>query len=529
MSFSIENRPFATEPITGIMLPDGIFAAGIGKQNINAYVQNDGAAVPNVQVYLESVSHPSIVVTPETFYLGNAAQNANHLYAWTADFSATPAGKYYVSFIVQTGGGHQRIIKKIEVTRVGYDPATQSFTATAPEGVLAVQFLSMVGPKDQDCCGHKKDECDCGCDKSAGRPYTGNIAGVATAAIAPDNVLDYLVKGFRGYDPNFEFCLPGYLIDRLHATVSPTPAFEGQYGDLPFQDPWWKVLLCILALLLLIAAAIAEAVDGTGSITVGSSGGGGGSGSGSSCCGLSASGGGTSYVAAGLLAAAAAVATIAAASDVRDPFRLGQDHTAPANASEKTIQEDLDLDFKYSDPIIPGTPFKVGIDWKYMRTTDVSTYSYHDSAVNANIHTLSKYVIDAPDVVRAYQRELFIVKAQFYDADNKLFKGNQLFVQCYMVGPAGQYRRFVLQDNGVTPDSSVNDGTYTGMYRFTTKEKGIWTYYVLAQDINTANEDLTPEEAAQIIGGMLLTGQITISFEGGTCPLVADGHVNVIG
>jgi len=253
------------------------------------------------------------------------------------------------------------------------------------------------------------------------------------------------------------------------------------------------------------------------------------SGSGSTCCGVSASGGGTSYVAAGLLAAAATVATIAGASDARDPFRLGQDHTAPASASEKTIQEDLDLSFQYNEPIIPGTPFKVGIEWDYVRTTDVATYSHHDTAVNANIHTLSKYIVEAPDVVRAYQREPFIVKAQFYDADNELFKGNQLFVQCYLVGPAGQYRRFVLQDNGLVADSNANDGTYTGQYRFSTKDKGAWTYYVLAQDINDADPNLAPDDAAQIIGGMLLTGQLTIGFEGGTCPLIADGHVNVIG
>lgn len=532
MSFSIQNRPFATEPITGIMLPDGIFAAGIGKQNINAYVQNDGAATSNVQVYLESVSHPSIIVTAATFNLANAAHNANHLFAWEADFSATPAGKYFVSFIVQTsGGGTQRIIKKIEVTRVGFDPVTQSFTATVPEGVMSVQFLSMIGPKERPCCKRpEKDDCDCGCDKSEEKKRAMAAAGAA-ATNGPDNVLDYLVKGFRGYDPNFELCNAEYLIDKLHATIVPTPAFEGQYGDLPFTDPaFWKVILCILALLLLIAAAIAEAVDGSGSVTVsGGSGGGSGSGSGSSCCGVSASGGGTSYVAAGLLAAAAAVATIAGASDERDPFRLGQDHTAPASASEKTIQEDLDLAFQYNETIVPGTPFKVGIDWKYIRTTDVSTYTHHDTAVNANIHTLSKYVVEAPDVVRAYQRELFIVKAKFYDADDKLFKGNQLFVQCYLVGPAGQYRRFILQDNGAVIDTTASDGTYTGAYRFSTKDKGYWTYFVIAQDVNDADPNLPPDEAAQIIGGMLLTGQLTIGFDGGTCPLVPDGHVNVIG
>jgi len=46
--------------------------------------------------------------------------------------------------------------------------------------------------------------------------------------------------------------------------------------------------------------------------------------------------------------------------------------------------------------------------------------------------------------------------------------------------------------------------------------------------VNNAQPDMSPEEAAQIIGGMILTHQLTVSFEGGTCPLVPDGDVHVI-
>ena len=69
-----------------------------------------------------------------------------------------------------------------------------------------------------------------------------------------------------------------------------------------------------------------------------------GSGSGpySDCCGISASGGGSNTVAAGLVAAAATAATIAAASDVRDPFRRGEDHTMPA-AREMSLSEKANL------------------------------------------------------------------------------------------------------------------------------------------------------------------------------------------
>jgi len=532
-TFAIPNRPFATEPVTGLMTPDGIFEAAIGQQNINAHVQSSSGSASNVQVYIESVSDPGIVITPATHFIGTAAAGVAHLFSWQADFTGASPGKHLVSFIVETPGGSQRIIKKIFVTKIAFNPVTGGYSVSSPEGVLDAVFTGALGPKNPLCCsgGKRGEDCENGLCRTR---ETINTALRTAATLAEDdknarNLLHYLSRGFKGHDPNFVFCAPQVLITDIEAAVTPTPPFAGQYGDLPFQDPWWKVILAILAFLLLVAAAIAEAVDGSGTITPGASGthdlp----SGSGGSCCTPTASGGGTSYVAAALVAAAAAVATVAVASDVRDPFRKGQDHTAPDTATELTIAEKLSMKAIYTDEVIPGKPFNTGIEYKYTRITTAKSYDYAATETSANVHLLDKYVIDAPDVVRAYKRELFVVKAQFYDANKKLFKGSQLFVQCYLIGPAGQLRVFALQDNGLQADATSNDGTYTGAFRFTTDDKGLWKYFVLAQDVNTADPNLDPEEAAQIIGGMILTDQLSITFTGGTCPLVADGDVNVI-
>jgi hypothetical protein len=537
MAFMIPNRPFATEPITGLMMPDGIFEASMGKQTINAHVRNGGSAEANVQVYIESISDPGIVITPATHFLTTAEGGVAHLFSWDADFTLAAPGDHLVSFIVETGAGDVRIIKKIFVAKAGYNPTDGTFSITCPEGVLTAEFREMVRPRDQRCCRRPKDDdCHCGCDgDEAQKPTT------ATEVSRPEqnnkvqntNVLEYLVNGFKGHDPNFEFCLPeGYLPKDVKLTFTPTPAYTGQYGDLPFQDPWLKALFCVLALLLLIAAAIAEAVDGSGSITVtGGGGSGGGSGSSSGCCGVGASGGGTSYVAAGLLAAAAVCATLAAATgDARDSFRIGADNTAPASPSELTLSEQLELVYDYIEPIELGKPFKVKGDWKYARTTDVATYTHAQSDTTANVHLLSRYEINAPDIVRVYKREMFVIEASFFDADNRMFKGDQLFVQCFLIGPSGQWRKIIMQDNGMpaNADKKANDGIYTGRHFFTSADKGIWTYFVIAQDINNAQPDMKPEEAAQIIGGMVLTNQLIITFEGGTCQFVPDGHVNVI-
>jgi hypothetical protein len=232
-----------------------------------------------------------------------------------------------------------------------------------------------------------------------------------------------------------------------------------------------------------------------------------------------------------LVAAAAAVATAAAFSDVRDPLRRGQDNTVPASAGELTTSEALKALIEYPEPIRPGHPFAVAATWNYTRTTSAASYDFAAQDVNQNIHVISRYQIQAPNVIRLYRREQFLITAEFFGRGDEKLHGDQLFVQCILAGPSGQYRRFLLQDDGVRPDTKPNDGIYTGIYDFTHEKpdpRGFWHVYVIAQDVNRAQPNLPPEEAAKIIGGMVLTDQVSIDFQGGTCPLVPDGDLHVI-
>ena len=221
------------------------------------------------------------------------------------------------------------------------------------------------------------------------------------------------------------------------------------------------------------------------------------------------------------------MATAAACSDARDPFRRGEDNTIPA-PGELTTGEKLHLVIDYLEPVAPGKPFLIGAKWEYTRITTGKTYTYAVDEKNNNVHVLSKYVITAPDVVHTYKKEFWTVTGEFYDQDGNKMTGDQLFVQCFLFGPNGELSSFVMQDDGNYPDEKPSDGVYTGGRYFNSREKGLWTFCVVAQDINNAQSNLTPEEQAQIIGGMVLTNQLTISFNGGECPLVPDGDVNVI-
>src|SRR5262249_19280393 len=156
--------------------------------------------------------------------------------------------------------------------------------------------------------------------------------------------------------------------------------------------------------------------------------------------------------------------------------------------------------------------------WKYTRITTAREYQYAAHDVHQNIHVLSKYEVTAPDLNHAFRDEPWTCRARFWDADGEPMTGPELFVQCFLIGPCSQVIRMVLQDDG-----AAGDGTYTGTRRFTREAEGLWKYLVIAQDVNNAQPDLMPEQAAQIIGGIVRTHQLTIAFDAGTCRLVPDG------
>lgn len=530
--FIIPNRPFAVDLITGLMLPDGIFVTLLGRQNLTVQLKNQGASASGfASVNIESVSHPGIQVFANTHTIGALASQAVTTVAWTIDVTNCPAGVHYVSIIVDEGGTKHRVIKKFFVLGLMHDPA-KGFVADLPEGRMIAKFGALVKPRKSCCAGHKpvepdreparedgQQDCCCGTQKRSSKQTK------------PDFNLADLIRRFRGHDPDFVLCPPGYLIKTAEYSWEPAPYYQGQYGDLPFTDPaWHKVVLAVIAFLLLVGAAIAEALDGTGSVTPTVEYPPTSSGPVEDCCGIEAEGGGTSYIAAGLLAAAAAVATVAGLSDERDAFRVGQDKTPPGD-DETTLLETFFTEFSYPESVALGRPFVVEADWKYRRATDARSYDHAQRDAYKNIHVATAYEVSAPEVaVRANRDQPWIITARFRDADGELFKGEQLLVQCFLVGPNGQWHKAVLQDDGIWPDEAASNGTYSAYVNFRRfkAEPGLWTYYVIAQDVNHAQPDMQPEEAAQIIGGMVLTHQLTLSFTEDECPIIPDGHVMVV-
>lgn len=511
---TVKNRPFASDYITGLMLPDGIFEATLGRQQLNAHFTNNGnSPQTNTNIYVESASHPGINITPATHYISSLNGGASSLESWEVDISNAPAGKHYISFIAENASGRARIIKRIFITKVTFDQTNQTFSTETPEGTMTVAFKELWTSKD--------DYKNCDCKHNSRRKYSdkSNSKDIISDALS-------LLKNLEAND--LKDCPPQtILVKSFSAEITYNPGFHGQYGDLPYQDPWWKTLLAVLAVILFVAAFVVAAVFGV--VVIGAVSAGVGAIATIACCSV------PFFVAVGLAAGSIASAIIASAADNRDPFRRGQDNTLPGSG-ELTIGEVLDFEIDYVEPIQLGKPYAIGTKWSYKRITrDTSsterTYNYDVAETNKNIHVLSKYEIEAPDVVKIYlqKKDPFIVKAKFYDEKDKLLIGPQLFVKCFLQRKSdNKIISFLMEDYGNQPDSVENDGVYTGKHYFSEVDEGFWKIYVIAQDINYANENMTPDEAAKIIGGQVLTHQLTINYSGGTCPLVPDGDVHVI-
>lgn len=53
----------------------------------------------------------------------------------------------------------------------------------------------------------------------------------------------------------------GWLPVQFEYRLEPNPAYTGQFGPLAFEDPWWKVVLIVLAVLLYIASLVYDYVE----------------------------------------------------------------------------------------------------------------------------------------------------------------------------------------------------------------------------------------------------------------------------
>src|SRR5260370_34586527 len=102
---AVQTRPFAVEPVTNIMLPDGIFDNALYKLMISChYTNTSNAALTNVTLYLESIGDPGIVVTARTYTFASVPAGASVLVQWQGKILFAYAGETLRSFVAQADG-----------------------------------------------------------------------------------------------------------------------------------------------------------------------------------------------------------------------------------------------------------------------------------------------------------------------------------------------------------------------------------------------------------------------------------------
>jgi hypothetical protein len=487
------TRPFAVEPITNIMLPDGIFDNAIYDLRIVAHLTNtSGQDLTNVTVYLEGVGDPGIRPTAQTYSFASVPAGAAVLVNWDANFENASPGKHPVSFVAQSDGySSARSIQQIFVSQTRFDPVNNSYTCQVEEGVLTVSGLQGHLPADE--WGNK-----CRDDKP---PLLGPVVPTGATMVWAAN-----------------------------------PAFAGTHGELPFADPWWKVLAIIVLIVAALVAIIAAAAGaGKANFSVG----------GSveetdpsvTCCSLKgAASGAPEYTVAGVASAIASGALVVACSDAADPFWRGQAATTPA-PDELTVGERVTA--KWTLPAAPsaGAPYTTDVSWTYQRFTTGASYDYTVNETQTNIHVATDVEVDTPATVQAF--EPLWVRARFTREDGSYFSGSDLYTFALFQAPQGLYFVVPLTDDGLGYDPAANDGVYAGgisldsAYRLLLKDHqdvyGTWRVFVYAQDVNLTAPGTPPEIAALHIGGLFVASAIQITFDPTLpCPLKAQASIQVI-
>jgi hypothetical protein len=488
-------RPFAVEPVTNIMLPDGIFDNALYNLRIACHYTNlSNAPLTNVSIYLESLGDPGIVPVANTFHFASIPAGASVQVMWDADFRNATPGKRLVSFVAKADGfDSHRTIQQIFVSQTRFDSTTNTYTCTVEEGTLTVSDISAIVQRPG--WGMDRDgKCEC-------PPYGGP-----------------------------------WVPTGMTLAWAPNLAFSGVHGDLPFSDPWWKILAIIIAIIAAIVAIVAAAV-GAGTASFGASGTFEETDPSVSCCTPDVGAGPKkAFTVAGVASAIATVALAVALSDAADPFWRGQENT-PSAAGELTIGEKVVARWSLPDAPDAGKPYTADVEWTYTRFTTGQTYQYSVSETQTNVHVSDGVEVETPPTVHPFKP--LWVRSKFHKNGANLFSGSELYAFALFRSPGGLYFVAPMTDDGLGFDPGANDGVYAGSldleraYRLLLQDHtdvyGLWRVYVFAQDVNLTKPGTPPEISAQHIGGFFVASAIHITFDPSLpCPLDAQATINVL-
>lgn len=460
-SVVIETRPFAINPNNLFLQnPDGIFNVAMDDQLIGIYVKNTGPnMLQNVEATLSVAASSGITLTKASEHFGDLPPNVPVFGSYRGSFGSSSPGKYELTLNITANGFSGSATRQIFVADSSIDPVSDIISAVTPEGTILVDIQN----------------------------------------IRPGPIRD--LNTYAGADIDTDFAVTKEVM-----TMIPSSPFSGQFSEIPFQDPWWKVAGLVGKGLVGFASgyAIAEGVDEV-------------------CQGQKT---GVVKVAGGVGSVCLAVSEAASLSDIKDPFRRGEESTFPL-PTELTTKETVEVTATYTAPPKLGTPYSANVSWTFTRFTTGNTYQHSIDETVTNVHFSTSRNINTNKLLYSVGEDV-VVTAQFLNGEGSPFKASDAYVFAGIDTDEDIDPEFTifLTDDGHGGDSQAGDGVYSGTHSVQpTDPEGRWDVFVYAQDVNDAAENADPLVAAQTIGGLVISSPDCNS----NCPITCtpDASINI--
>jgi hypothetical protein len=290
-------RPYALRTDDMQMMPDGIFDTAVGTYYMGVRVENTwgsdftagthwigitpasraGLAGAGV-VILDAWTPAELESLGQTLNPGGnhivlpaLARHQVHTIYFKLDCSRARARKYEIEFecveasMLDPASPRRRAAAKIFVSRSTFDTATGRLNIDCPEGRLSLRITRFAAPIEYVLRKRKRigrrplpsKECKDALQKL--RELLASCQEIDCSELR--RLFVCLCEGDGGYraGPFIYPDIPLWPME-FEYTVEGVP-FTGTTGPIPFQDPWWKLLLVIVAFILSIAAALSDASD----------------------------------------------------------------------------------------------------------------------------------------------------------------------------------------------------------------------------------------------------------------------------
>ncbi len=295
----IPIRPYAVRTDTFQMMPDGIFETFLGRYYMGVRVKNiwgldfpadqmlditqqsrNILASQGIQV-LDSWEASELASLGQTMIgrrivIGPLKQFETRTVFFKVDCTNAKPDKYNVQFeslrptMPDPLSPNRKAVRKIYVSRSHYDALTKEMVSECPEGTLRLKLRKVL--IDQT---------------SARRALRRIIRARRKPPIVQDELNRLMKMAQTGKEVDLcrllnllrcacecsevcepqpghprRFTLDDFFLWPLEFSYTiEMPPFRGTYSPLPYQDPWWKVFLLLLALVLWIASLVSDAED----------------------------------------------------------------------------------------------------------------------------------------------------------------------------------------------------------------------------------------------------------------------------